>query len=594
MQLTDLMILISGKQEIKSTDMADIKDVISKYPYFETLYNLYLQGLKKINSSDFDKALERYSVFINDRKKIYNTLFFNPSLKKVLNAEVENIKPQEKIIEHKTNVEVVKEEKKKSSGKDDVEFDPELYERQKEHHVKVVEDFVVPKSVIFGDLSKLLKDNDLNEHNFFGEMAIKSEKIEKEVVEEKIEETKQADVKIDKVEEENEKIKQSEIKQDEVEEKTHEIKQAEVKQDELEEKIDEITNEKSDVVDDVFAKIKKLKEERLKASQLYEEKIEEIKNRKSELNKANDDFVEENNSEIKKEEEPEFIEEVNTVVKEEEPEFIEEVNTVVKEEENKIVEEKTAADKILEKLKFTKSTADTEKKVENSISETEKSAADKILEKLQGSKNIEKTLDFDLESEMLEENKDKEEIIDLDEEQTVAIDLTDVEVKDQKEPEKITDKKEEITEFEVEILEKEEQIIEEQVLEKEEVVPEEVTIEEQIEQEDKKEEPKKSAADLILEKLAKRKEVQPEPNKLIDKFLTEQPTMDRKKEPEKDVDLSANSIKEPEVATERLAEIYTLQGLYDKAIETYNKLILKFPEKSTLFADKIKELESKK
>lgn len=48
-----------------------------------------------------------------------------------------------------------------------------------------------------------------------------------------------------------------------------------------------------------------------------------------------------------------------------------------------------------------------------------------------------------------------------------------------------------------------------------------------------------------------------------------------------------------EVVTETLARIYADQMLYHKAIATYKKLILKFPEKSTYFAARIEELEKK-
>jgi hypothetical protein len=49
-----------------------------------------------------------------------------------------------------------------------------------------------------------------------------------------------------------------------------------------------------------------------------------------------------------------------------------------------------------------------------------------------------------------------------------------------------------------------------------------------------------------------------------------------------------------DLVSETLAQIYTEQMLLDKAIETYRKLSLKFPEKSTYFADQISILERKK
>ena len=49
-----------------------------------------------------------------------------------------------------------------------------------------------------------------------------------------------------------------------------------------------------------------------------------------------------------------------------------------------------------------------------------------------------------------------------------------------------------------------------------------------------------------------------------------------------------------DLVSETLAQIYTEQMLLDKAIETYRKLSLKFPEKSTYFADQISVLERRK
>ena len=47
------------------------------------------------------------------------------------------------------------------------------------------------------------------------------------------------------------------------------------------------------------------------------------------------------------------------------------------------------------------------------------------------------------------------------------------------------------------------------------------------------------------------------------------------------------------LTTETLAELYIAQGHYKRAIQAYNILCLKYPKKSGLFANRIKDIETK-
>ncbi|MCQ2252379.1 MAG: hypothetical protein MJZ61_02885 [Bacteroidales bacterium] len=118
----------------------------------------------------------------------------------------------------------------------------------------------------------------------------------------------------------------------------------------------------------------------------------------------------------------------------------------------------------------------------------------------------------------------------------------------------------------------------------------------------KVEEPKEdnsgmSAAESLMARLNKLKNAAPEPatdsNSLIDKFLKEEPHLDRNKEV-KTGDMGQESIKQPELYSEKLAKLYIQQGLFDKAIASYEKLNLKYPEKSDYFAAKIEEINQLK
>ncbi len=57
------------------------------------------------------------------------------------------------------------------------------------------------------------------------------------------------------------------------------------------------------------------------------------------------------------------------------------------------------------------------------------------------------------------------------------------------------------------------------------------------------------------------------------------------------ITLAEHSISDREILTESMAEVWVKQGIYEKAIETYQKLSLLDPSKSAYFASKIENLK---
>lgn len=92
--------------------------------------------------------------------------------------------------------------------------------------------------------------------------------------------------------------------------------------------------------------------------------------------------------------------------------------------------------------------------------------------------------------------------------------------------------------------------------------------------------------------ISSQSEKQTEPD-LIDKFLdkpAEHIQVDKTEEEQSPETSPADEYPESSF-TETLAKIYLKQGKYEKALEIFNKLLLKYPEKSIYFADQIRFLD---
>jgi len=80
---------------------------------------------------------------------------------------------------------------------------------------------------------------------------------------------------------------------------------------------------------------------------------------------------------------------------------------------------------------------------------------------------------------------------------------------------------------------------------------------------------------------------------IIERFIKTEPRIVPKENAfDQSLDLSAESTADTEFMTETLAEIYVRQKKYDKAIAMFQKLSLKFPQKSIYFATRISDVNN--
>jgi hypothetical protein len=82
---------------------------------------------------------------------------------------------------------------------------------------------------------------------------------------------------------------------------------------------------------------------------------------------------------------------------------------------------------------------------------------------------------------------------------------------------------------------------------------------------------------------------------ILEKFIKEEPQIKAPHSQKLDTENKARKSSEDpnDLVSKTLAQIYIDQMLFQKAIDTYKKLSLKYPEKSAYFADQIIELEKK-
>ncbi len=545
MQKSDLLKYISNPENISKEELRKIEQLANKYPYFETTFNLLIRANKKLFPNQLENVIYKYAFLINDRKKLFNDIYNVHKLEQNKPQNIPTNENKQKQHEIRQKLKDNKEFEKNKSNKYSDDTDMAFIERQKKKHRKIIDDLIKPKVDQLSKLSGLLKKEKISEKEFLSDLNYENEQ------------NKNKDENISSLQKEQEKHK---IQRDQV------WAANKVKKDDSTDTPENNIKNKVDIEDDIFSKVEKLKK-----AKLDENKIPHSHSEDNLL--KNDNIIEKHTDENKN------ISDIQKPVIEKSSENKNVITTEKQKKKDDYKEDKSKIE-IVENNK--------NEKIDKSADERDNnlSAADKILQKLKTQRVV-----SGIKREKIKKDISAEAVLD-------KLNTSKKRTKPEfeiTEPGKISTKPESKETTEDKTTEKTETKVQTEKPQTSTISakPEskETTEDKTTETKEEKASGPKTAADRILERIEKRRKQSK--MQLIDKFLEEQPSIDRKREPETKEDLSAKSVKDLDVATERLAEIYTLQGLYDKAIETYEKLILKFPEKRTYFADKIKEIKEK-
>lgn len=130
--------LLANPQEISSNDVAELRRMVDKFPYFQSARALLLKGLKNQNSLYYNEALKITAAYTSDRNILFEYITSDDFIQNAVSREI--LIQEESLREISVEIddvsESVKEEEKEKfkleQKKADAILNPDLFQRKKE------------------------------------------------------------------------------------------------------------------------------------------------------------------------------------------------------------------------------------------------------------------------------------------------------------------------------------------------------------------------------------------------------------------------------------------------------------------------------
>ena len=614
---------IENPNLLSPSDTKKLSVLVEDYPYFQTARMLYAKGLQVNEDEKYEKLLTLTATYAASRAKLFELLSseqVDAALPVTASHEVNqseetqsNEKDTPEIVQEQAVAEIQSTQSEKIEEQESTENNvvdelvSETVEKTAPDVPEPTVEEIVPETVQDveeHDIAETVEDEVVSENTEVVESPIAETNISEPTIEEQILETKIEELVPENIQNDEEHTKEEIIGEsvpeivEEVETPIPEKVVSETLAEEQSPEVVEPVEEQKDVEEVTQPEIKEEPAQAESLADIILRKYRAMKEQEGaaiptkekapvEENQSLSEPIITENETVIEEVVPQESEELSEVVEQ----VIEEQNNVVAEAINEIIENNVEAEVVQQEAEDVSEIVEEQNDVIEEV--VDEPVEDDIVEK-----EVVETIEEQTENPLLDfsftdsEREENETIVSEGKTEVSSIDFSGLFSENTPSNDEIVQptNESEKAEIQEEILEENQPVVEEVVAEVPELAEESAPVEVEEQKEPERHD------------WFENSETKPDTTRmdLIDKFIFDDPKMPKLdntiiRANAKDLeDLSKSASNECECITESMAKIYIKQELFDKAINIYQKLILKYPEKSVYFADRIKKVQELK